>query len=108
MYDTLSCVFVGVGISLQERLLSPQHCDLTFNFESKDDMEFLESFAGVVGARWPSLAVSFSLGEEVIEEVRREGSCEKERALLLLVKWATTENATFGQLYQLLQAFSLQ
>ena len=86
----MSCVFVGVVICLQERLLSPQYRDLTLNFESKDDMEFLESFAGVVGVKWPSLAASFSLSEEEIEEIREEENGEKERALLLFVKWATT------------------
>ena len=57
----------GDVIGLQEKLLTPQYHDL------KPDVEFLESFAGVVGSKWPSLAASLSLNDEEIEEVRKEG-----------------------------------
>ena len=39
---------LGTDIALQQKLLAPEFCNL------KPDVEFLESFAGVVGSRWPS------------------------------------------------------
>ena len=39
---------------LQEKLLEPQF------FSAKPDEEFLQSLAGLVGSRWPSLALPVS------------------------------------------------
>ena len=83
-------------------------------------MEFMEAFAGVVGSKWPSLAASLSLTEDEIEEVRKvwfsqpdqsaqEGVKVEELppqgyALLMLKKWASRKDATYGQLQQTLNS----
>ena len=84
---------------LQEKLLEPQYQDL------KPDVEFLESFAGVVGSRWPSLAASLSLSGDAIEEVK-EGGYPQDCAFSMLMKWSSREDATYGQLHQALLLFS--
>ena len=84
---------------LQEKLLEPQYHDL------KPDVEFLESFAGVVGSRWPSLAASLSLSGDAIEV--KEGGYPQDCAFSMLMKWSSREDATYGQLHQaLLFSFS--
>ena len=89
-----SCVIIltGVAIKLQEKLLERQNRDL------KPDVEFLGAFAGVVGSKWPSLATTLSLSESEIKEVKREGPTQQDHALQMLKKWASREDATYGQL----------
>ena len=69
-------------------------------------MEFLESFACVVGSMWPSLATSLSLSDEEIEEVKNDSSPQCS-ALRMLQKWCLDENSTYGQLYQALKTMLL-
>ena len=71
----------------------------------KPDGAFLKLFAGVLGYKWPSLAVSLSLSEQEIEEVK-EGE-EEDQALDMLRKWVSREDATYGQLYQKLKTILL-
>ena len=85
-------------MELQGKLLSPQFHGI------KPDEEFLESFAGVVGTKWPALAASLSLSEEEIEEVRRE---EQDCALRMLEKWVSREDATYQQLCEALKTISV-
>ena len=78
-------------------------------------MEFLEAFAGVVGFKWPSLAASLFLTEDEIEEVRKEWFSQLDQpvkgevllqqgyALLMLKKWASRKDATYGRLRQTLK-----
>ena len=91
----------GVAVGLQERLLSPQCHDV------KPDVMFLESFAGVLGSKWPSLATSLSLSDDEMEKVRREGGSHQDRALQMLKKWCSRKDATYGQLCQALKTISL-
>ena len=91
----------GPQVQLQEKLLS-QH-----NHSLRPDAEFLQSFADVVGSKWPSLAASLSLSGDEIEEVKGEGLTQQERALKMLRKWAAKEGATYGQLYQTLKTIPL-
>ena len=91
----------GDVIGLQEKLLAPQYHDL------KPDVDFLELFARVVGSRWPSLAVSLSLSDEEIGEVRKEGGSPQDCAFLMLEKWSSREDATYAQLCQMLKMISL-
>ena len=93
--------FLGVHVSLQEKLLDRQ------NHSLRPDMEFLESFAGVVGSKWPSLAASLSLRESEIEEMKREGLSQQDRALKMLRMWASRDDATYGQLFERLKTVSL-
>ena len=88
-------------ISIQEKLLEQQ------NHTLKPDVEFLESFAGVVGSRWPSVAASLSLSDEEMEEVRKEESSPQNQALQMLNMWCARENATFHSLCRVLQTFLL-
>ena len=89
----------GVAVGLQEKLLSPQYHD------KKPDVKFLESFAGVLGSKWPSLAASLSLSGDEMEEVRKTAS--KDQALQMLKIWCPREGATYGTLCRVLQTFSL-
>ena len=92
----------GVHVQLQEKLLSQD------NFSVKPDEEFLKLFAGVVGCQWPSLAVSLSLREEEIAEVRKRDLSEQGHAFKMLHKWVSTkENATYGHLRHKLTTLSL-
>ena len=70
-------------------------------------MGFLESLAGVVGSKWPSLAASLSLSGDEMEEVRREEGSHQDLALQMLKKWYSREDATYGQLCQALKTISL-
>ena len=94
-------LFLGVQVQLQEKLLSRQ------NHSLKPDMEFLESFAGVVESNWPSLAISMSLSESEIEQVKGEGLTQEECALQMLKKWISKEGTTYGQLYKILWTIPL-
>ena len=68
----------------------------------KPDIVFLESFAAVLGDKWPSLASSLSLSEEEIEEVRKEGE-----GFQMLKLWVKREEATYDLLCQTLKTASL-
>ena len=93
---------LGVAMQLQEKLLAPQYRDL------KPDEEFLESFAGVVGSKWPSLAASLSLSGEEIEEVKKdEGLSQQKLPLRMLRLWVSREDATYAHLCQTLKTISL-
>ena len=95
-------ILTGVTIQLQEKLLQPE------NHHLKPDVEFLSAFAGVVGSKWPSLATTLSLSESEIREVKGEGSSQQDYALQMLKKWASREDATYGQLCQRLRTFSFE
>ena len=75
----------------------------------KPDTKFLEYFSVLVGSNWPSLAVSLSLSENEIQEVKEkgEGLSQLEHALQMLKQWVSREDATYGQLCQSLKAISL-
>ena len=94
-------ILIGVSTGLQEKLLASENCDL------KPDVEFTESFAGVVGSKWPSLAVSLSLSDDEIRHVRKEGDSQQDHAFRMLRTWVSREGATYGQLYEQLKVISL-
>ena len=71
----------------------------------KPDEEFLHSLSGLVGSRWRSLAVSLSLSEEGLKG--KVGLSQQELALRMLKTWASTKEATYGQLCQKLKTISL-
>ena len=71
-------------------------------------MEFLGAFAGVVGSKWPSLVTTLSLSESEIKEVKREGLSQQDHALQMVKKWASREDATYGQLCQRLKTTSFK
>ncbi len=74
----------------------------------KPDEEFLCSLSGVVGSKWPSLAVSLLLSEEEIERLKGKGNfSQQELALQMLKTWALKEEATYGQLCHKLRSISL-
>ena len=92
---------LGTAIALQQKLLAPEFCNL------KPDVEFLESFAGVVGPRWPSLAASLGLNHSEIEDVTSEESSHQSRAFHVLRKWCLSDDATYSRLCQVLRTISL-
>ena len=94
-------ILTGVAIQLQEKLLEPENRDF------KPDVKFLCAFAGVVGSKWPSLATTLSLSESEIKEVKGEGASQQDHALQMLKKWASREDATYGQLRQRLKTISI-
>ena len=93
------CLYIDLHTQLQKMLLAKETRDL------QPDVEFLESFAGVVGSLWPSLAVSLCLSESEIEEVKQLP--QQHQALRMLQMWVSREDATYGQLYQRLKTVSL-
>ena len=70
-------------------------------------MEFLGAFAGVAGSKWPSLATTLGLSESEIEDMKGEGPSQQGHSLQMLMKWASREDATYGQLCQRLKTISL-
>ena len=88
-------------VDLQKKLLDQQNQHL------KPDAEFLQSFANVVGSKWPSLASSLSLSWDEIANVKEEGLTQQYCALKMLKKWSAKEDATYGQLYQVLKTIPL-
>ena len=90
----------GVQVKLQEKLLEKKYRFL------KPDEDFLSSFAGVVGSKWPALATSLSLSGDVIEVKGKENSQEAQ-ALQMLKLWAARGDPTYGQLCQWLNIVSL-
>jgi hypothetical protein len=99
----VSCLLIlDVAIGLQEKLLSPQYRDL------KPDVEFLESFAGVVQFQWSYLAASLSLSHDEIEEVRKKKNLsQQDQAFKMLNVWCLRADATFDGLCRVLQTISL-
>ena len=95
-------VIAGAHIHLQEKLLNQKTQALT------PDEEFLCSLSGVVGSRWPSLALSLSLSEGKIEELKgKVGLSQQELALQMLKVWVSREEATYGHLCRHLKTISL-
>ena len=88
-------------VDLQKKLLDQQ------NHHLKPDEEFLQSFAKVVGSKWPSLASSLSLSGDEIANVKEEGLTQQDCALKMLKKWSAKEDATYGQLYLILKTIPL-
>ena len=93
------CLYIDLHTQLRKMLIAKETRDL------QPDVEFLESFAGVVGSLWPSLAVSLRLSESEIEEVKQLP--QQHQALRMLQMWVSREDATYGQLYQKLKTVSL-
>ena len=93
-------MYVGVDVQLQEKLLAPQNQSLQPN------EEFITTFADVVVTKhlWPSLAASLSLSERSETE---EGLSLQDHTLQTLKRWATSEDATYGQLYSTLKTITL-
>lgn len=94
---------IGEAINIQMKLLQSDCHSL------KPDIEFLESLSSVVGSKWPRLAVFLALSSADIRAVRNEGKgmSVKKQALLMLHKWASCKEATYGQLFQKLKPISL-
>ena len=94
---------LGNVIQLQEQLLREA------NRSRRISSEFLESFATLVGADWPSLAFALSLTRDEVEEMKTkwEELALKEHAQRMLEKWSTREDATYGQLCTTLTAIPL-
>ena len=94
---------IGVVITLQEKLLEPQYSS------QKPDDVFLQSFAEVVGNRWPSLASLLSLSPSDIEQIKREKErvSQAKQALYMLRKWSSRENASYGHLLESLKTIPL-
>lgn len=97
---SLSLAVLGVEVQLQEKLLTPQNQSLQPN------EEFITTFADAVKTKhlWPSLAASLSLSESQETE---EGLSQQDHALQMLKWWATSEDATYGRLYDTLKTISL-
>ena len=93
--------FIGAHVDLQKKLLDQQ------NYHLKPGSGFLQSFIDVVGSKWPSLASSLSLSGEEIANVKEEGLTQQDCALKMLMKWSAKEDATYGQLYQVLKTIPL-
>ena len=96
-------VFPGVPIQLQKTLLDPEKQSL------RPDERFLEMLAGVVRSECPSLASILSLTSGEMEEVEqyRNQLSQSELSLHVLKKWATREEATYGQLCHKLMMIAL-
>ena len=103
IFTSITSSFTAAHVDLQEKLLDEQKHHL------KPDEEFLQSFADVVRSKWPSLASSLSLSVRVdeIANVKEEGLTQQDCALKMLKKWSAKEDATYGQLYQVLKTIPL-
>ena len=82
--------------------------------DSKNEVQkpgdsFLLSLSGVVGSRWPSMAMTLSLSDEDIEELNGKVGLheQNELALQVLKKWASNEMASYGQLLRRLKEISI-
>ena len=96
-------VFPGVLIQLQRTLLDPEKQSL------RPDEQFLAVLAGVVRSECPSLTSILSLTSSEMEEVEqnRNQLSQSELSLHMLKKWATREEATYGQLCHKLKTIAL-
>ena len=95
------CPNAAPHVDLQKKLLDKHNHNL------KPDEEFLQSFANVVGSKWPSLASSLSLSGDEIASVKGEGLTEQNCTFKMLKKWSAKEDATYGQLYLILKTIPL-
>ena len=87
---------------MQRTLLDPEKQSL------RPDEQFLELLAGVVKSECPSLVSILSLTSNEMKEVKKNQKVsQSELSLLVLKKWATREEATYGQLCQKLKTISL-
>ena len=92
----------GVPIQLQRTLLDPEKQSL------RPGEQFLELLAGVVKSECPSLVSILSLTSIEMEEAKKNKKLSRsELSLQMLKKWATREEATYGQLCQKLKTISL-
>ena len=74
----------------------------------RPDEQFLELFAGAVKSECPSLVSILSLTSAEMEEAKKNQKLsQSELFLQVLKKWATREEATYGQLCQNLKTISL-
>ena len=88
---------------LQDKILSED------NSIVHPDLEFLQSFAAIIGYRWQCLATPLSLTSQDIVSIKREtrGVEPSIQALALLQKWAASDKATYGQLREQLCTLSV-
>ena len=96
---------IELHVQLQQKLLEEDPAKNT----QKPDAEFLESFSSVVGREWPSLAASLSMSEEDIQEVKGKGEelSHQARALQMLEKWVSSDDASYSKLCQTLKTIQL-
>ena len=76
----------------------------------RPDEQFLELLAGVVKSECPSLVSILSLTSTEMEEMEKNWKqlSQSELSLQILKKWATREDATYGQLcHKLMTIFFL-
>jgi hypothetical protein len=75
----------------------------------RPDDEFLELLASVVRSECPSLASVLSLTSSEMEEVEKNKKqlSQSDLSLRMLKKWATREEATYGQLCHRLKTITL-
>ena len=74
----------------------------------RPDEQFLELLAGVVQSECPSLVSILSLTSAEMKEAKKNRKLSRsELSLQMLKKWATREEATYGQLCQKLKTISL-
>ena len=92
----------GDLLHIQEKLLESQYSSQT------PDNEFPRLFAGVVGARWPSLASLLPLTAQEVEEITtdKESCSQTDKALHVLEKWISKENVTYGQMCERLKTLT--
>ena len=88
---------IGETIEVQQKLIE--------GGDQKLDDVFLQSFARVVGDRWPSLASLLSINAREIEEIK--GEKKEQQALCMLTRWSSREDASFKQLHKKLQTVYL-
>ncbi len=108
MWDTNSPIYniyflAGIDIQLQKKLLGEE------NQDCKPDIEFLKALSEVAVSKRLSLTSIISLTSSELAEVKQEGEglSQQEHALLMMKKWATREDATYGRLCKSLQTISL-
>ena len=92
-----------VDVPLQKKILNKD------NSMVRPDLDFLQSFAAIIGSRWQCLASPLSLTSEDIVSIKREtrGAGPTRQALAMLQKWAASETATYGQLRERLCTLSV-
>ncbi len=102
MYYILHLLFVA-EVPLQRIILDESKSI------SHPDMDFLQSFAAIIGSRWQCLASLLSLTSEDIVSIKKEsrGAEPTRQALVMLQKWAASDTATYGQLQERLCTLSV-
>ena len=92
----------GVKINIQEKLLESQYSS------QKPDDDFLQSFAGVIGNHWLSLAYLLSCPAHEVEfKTEEERTSQADQALHMLRRWTLKGEATYGLLCERLKTVSL-